>query len=508
MCIRDRSWTTPASGGTVTNVTGTSPISVATGTTTPAISLGTVPVAKGGTGLTTYATGDLPYASAPDTLSKLAAGTNGYVLTLAGGVPTWAAAAATGLKSATTTVSVSAATAPTAGQVLTATGSTAATWQTPASGGVTSVNFGTTGLTPASATSGAVTVAGTLAVANGGTGTAAAPTRWGVIYASTTTGYASTAAGTAGQVLTSNATSAPTWAAVPAAAIVSNDQFNTKGGTSALAAVTTSGKDNTAFGYTALQVTTSGVENTAFGSNALNGVTTGYNNTAIGMMSQMGTTYGHDNTSLGWHAGNVLSGNYNIAIGSNAGSGWTNTNSNNIAIGHVGVGFEANVIRIGNGTDHAKAYIAGIYSKTTAGVATPVVIDINGQLGTVSSSIRYKQDVTDMGASTSRLLDLRPVTFRYKTQANGPLHFGLIAEEVDQVMPELVIRNPDGQIETVAYHEMTTMLLNELQKEHRVNQEQQRQIDAQKAENDMLRKEMDGLKAEFAEIRALLGSAR
>jgi len=76
------------------------------------------------------------------------------------------------------------------------------------------------------------------------------------------------------------------------------------------------------------------------------------------------------------------------------------------------------------------------------------------------------------------------------------------------VMPELVIRNPDGQIETVAYHEMTTMLLNELQKEHRVNQEQQRQIDAQKAENDMLRKEMDGLKAEFAEIRALLGSAR
>jgi hypothetical protein len=107
--------------------------------------------------------------------------------------------------------------------------------------------------------------------------------------------------------------------------------------------------------------------------------------------------------------------------------------------------------------------------------AVAVMIDADGQLGTTSSSIRYKEDVNAMGASTSRLFDLRPVTFRYKTQPLG-VHFGLIAEEVDQVMPELTVRGKDGQIETVAYHELTPMVLNELQKEHKVNQDQAQAI--------------------------------
>jgi hypothetical protein len=150
--------------------TGTAPINVS-GTV---ISLNTVPATSGGTGTATVATGDLLYGSAANTWSKLAAGTNGYILTLASGVPTWSAAPATG---------------------------------------VTTFSAGSTGLTPNTATSGAVTLAGTLAIANGGTNGTATPTAGGSAYG-TGTAYAFTAAGTAGQVLLSNGSSAPTWSGV------------------------------------------------------------------------------------------------------------------------------------------------------------------------------------------------------------------------------------------------------------------------------------------------------
>ena len=112
--------------------------------------------------------------------------------------------------------------------------------------------------------------------------------------------------------------------------------------------------------------------------------------------------------------------------------------------------------------------------------AIPVMIDTNGQLGTVSSSLRFKRDVADMGGASSRLMELRPVTFHYKTQPDGPLQYGLIAEEVEQVMPELVVRDATGQVETVAYHELPAMLLNELQKQQATIQAQQTQIEALK----------------------------
>jgi hypothetical protein len=150
--------------------TGTSPISIS-GTV---ISLLTVPATSGGTGTATVATGDLLYGSATNTWSKLTAGTNGYILTLALGVPTWSAAPATG---------------------------------------VTTFSAGSTGLTPNTATSGAVTLAGTLAIANGGTNSTATPTAGGAGYG-TGTAHAYTAAGTAGQVLLSNGSSAPTWSGV------------------------------------------------------------------------------------------------------------------------------------------------------------------------------------------------------------------------------------------------------------------------------------------------------
>jgi hypothetical protein len=108
--------------------------------------------------------------------------------------------------------------------------------------------------------------------------------------------------------------------------------------------------------------------------------------------------------------------------------------------------------------------------------AIPVLIDSAGQLGTTSSSIRFKQDVAEMADASNRLMELRPVTFHYKAQPNGPLQYGLIAEEAEHVMPELVVKDATGQPETVAYHERPVMLLNELQKLRATIHAQQAQI--------------------------------
>ena len=128
---------------------------------------------------------------------------------------------------------------------------------------------------------------------------------------------------------------------------------------------------------------------------------------------------------------------------------------------------ESNTMYLGNG--QTRTFISGIRSVTTgAANAIPVVIDSNGQLGTVSSSIRFKEDVHDMADVSHRLLQLRPVTFRY-TQAyrDGakPIQYGLIAEEVADVFPELAVRGADGQVETVHYETLNVLLLNEFQKQ-------------------------------------------
>jgi len=211
--------------------------------------------------------------------------------------------------------------------------------------------------------------------------------------------------------------------------------------------------------------------NTASGSDSLSSNTTGGYNTAIGMNSLSFNTTGFYNIALGYQAGfSLTTGNYNIDIG------------------NQGVAGEGNTIRIGN-SNQTRAFIAGIREVTT-GVADaiPVVIDSAGQLGTVSSSLRVKQDVQDMGDASSRLLELRPVTFYYKAHPDGPLQYGLIAEEVERVMPELVVMDATGQPETVAYHELPALLLNELQKQQvqitaqaKTMEAQQAQIDSQRA---------------------------
>ena len=176
---------------------------------------------------------------------------------------------------------------------------------------------------------------------------------------------------------------------------------------------------------------------------------------------------GNNNTAIGSNAlFNLIGNGGNIGIGSNAGFNVVNGDGN-IFIGSDGVYGDTQRIRIGS--SQSKTFIAGIRGTTTGfNNAIPVVIDSSGQLGTVSSSRRYKENIMDMGDVSSRLHALRPVTFNYKKPyANGekPVQFGLIAEEVAETFPELAVMNEQGLPETVKYQDLTPLLLNEFQKQ-------------------------------------------
>ncbi len=234
----------------------------------------------------------------------------------------------------------------------------------------------------------------------------------------------------------------------------------------------TTGFFNVAIGVDALVNNTTGSSNTAVGPLALKDNTTGNANTAVGV-SALEFNTGGSNTAVGVSALGNSTGSGNVAIGAGAGSFLT-TGSNNICVGNGGAVSESGTIRIG--FVQTRAFIAGVRDVTTGiGNAIPVLIDSNGQLGTVSSSARAKEQIRDMGEVSSALLKLRPVTFHYKgqSQASNPLHFGLIAEEVEEVLPELVVHRPTGEAETVLYHEMPAMLLNELQKQQRRIEQQE-----------------------------------
>ncbi|MBI3781858.1 MAG: DNRLRE domain-containing protein [Deltaproteobacteria bacterium] len=245
---------------------------------------------------------------------------------------------------------------------------------------------------------------------------------------------------------------------------------------------------NTAVGFNALTSSTSGGENIAVGANATDALTTGSNNTAIGTGAFGNLTAGTGNIAVGWHGG--LS---------------ATTNDNDIYIGSTGAAAENNTIRIGN-TSHTKTFIRGIYGQTTANTAIPVLVDsFTGQLGTVSSSRRFKIDIHDMKQASSALLKLRPVTFKYKPNLDpsGTTQYGLIAEEVEQVMPDLVVYDKDGKPETVKYHILASLLLNELQKQYRTQQAQQKTLAAQQAELRSVHAENTALRAAVDEIQVL-----
>ena len=273
---------------------------------------------------------------------------------------------------------------------------------------------------------------------------------------------------------------------------------NTASGYRALNSNTT-GNYNTASGYQALSTNTDGIYNTASGFQSLSSNTTGSNNTANGLNALYLNTSGYQNTASGSQAlQNNTTGNNNIALGFNAGGNLT-TGSFNIDIGNPGVAGESNTIRIG--ANQTKTFMAGIINFTTpAGVQ--VIVDANGQLGVISSSRRYKDDIADMDAASMALMKLRPVTFHYKTDHNPSgrtLQYGLIAEEVAEVYPGLVAHSADGHVETVMYQFLPSMLLNEYQKQQRMLAKQALHIATLEQDRQTQNARMDAIERSSAE---------
>ncbi|MFL6354841.1 MAG: tail fiber domain-containing protein [Bryobacteraceae bacterium] len=251
---------------------------------------------------------------------------------------------------------------------------------------------------------------------------------------------------------------------------------NTAVGSAALGQ-NTGGGYNSAFGYNALAANALGLGNTAVGYTALFSNNANYN-TAVGIAALSNNTMGGNNTALGYFAlSGITNGGANIAIGTAAGQNVAGSGSYNIEIGNQGTPTDSNVIRIGTPGEQMSTFIAGINTSSVAG--SPVIVNSSGQLGILLSSERYKEDVQDMGNVSDSLMRLRPVTFHYKrAEEDGrkPLNYGLIAEEVAKVYPELVVYGEHGKIESVQYHQLPALLLNELQKQHQTIQELQERI--------------------------------
>ena len=221
------------------------------------------------------------------------------------------------------------------------------------------------------------------------------------------------------------------------------------------------GTDNNAMGFHSLYLNTEGYRNSAVGSFALAANTTGNLNNATGYGALAANTSGSNNNAQGYLAlASNTTGSFNTAIGEYAGY-FITTGNHNIDIGNLGAASDNGVIRIGGSA--TAAYISGISNSTVTGAA--VYVTSSGQLGVLASSERYKTAIAPMGFTTDKLQRLRPVTFHLKNDPKGDMQYGLIAEEVAQVYPELVIRNAAGRIDGVRYDELAPMLLNEVQKQ-------------------------------------------
>lgn len=207
------------------------------------------------------------------------------------------------------------------------------------------------------------------------------------------------------------------------------------------------GTQNAIGGSLALQNATAATNTTAFGYNALNAATSSTANTAIGSQALSA----------------LLTGSGNTCVGYQAGINYTGAESNNVLIHSPGVTGESNVCRIGNASI-AKFFVRGVYGVTTDSATTAtVLVSDEGQLGTISSSRRYKENIEDMGHYDDNLMKLRPVTFEYKSRP-GRREYGLIAEEVNEVYPDLVNLNQEGQPDNVQYFKLSPMMLNQLKK--------------------------------------------
>jgi hypothetical protein len=296
-------------------------------------------------------------------------------------------------------------------------------------------------------------------------------------------------------------------ASQPPDTVTSDGLGNTAMGTDALLNLPASTQynysiHNTAAGNDALYSTTTGANNTAFGYLALYANTTGKGNEAHGAYALYGNTTGIRNIGIGSNAlYDNVSGSYNIAVGFDAGYNVTN-GSNNIEIGASGTSTDNGTIQIGVQGTQTSATIAGIFGSPVTGSA--VYVTSTGMLGVQASSERFKTDIAPMPELSEKLNQLRPVTFHYKMDPKGVPQYGLIAEEVDKVYPELVIRDASGKIQGVHYEELAPMLLHEVQKQQSELHEQQATIKSQSARINELTEQVAALNDLKHEVRAAL----
>jgi hypothetical protein len=296
--------------------------------------------------------------------------------------------------------------------------------------------------------------------------------------------------------------------AIGASALGSNTTGfdNTAIGTSTLPSNTT-GNFNTAIGISVLLHNTKGSFNTATGNSALNSNTTGRENTANGNQALVINVTGDSNTAIGASALAIATGNNNTALGARAGN-LLNTGDDNIYIGNEGVSSESGAIRIGTSPRHMHTSIAGIYGVPLAqGVG--VIVHPNGRLGTVVSSERFKDKIQPMDKASEAILALKPVSFHYKQEIDpeGIPQFGLVAEQVEKVNPDLVARDDQGKPYTVRYEAVNAMLLNEFLKEHRRGLEQDRKIEQLEAAVTQLKSLLATQAAQIQNVSAQLAAS-
>ncbi len=325
------------------------------------------------------------------------------------------------------------------------------------------------------------------------TGSGNVATGYQALY-SNTTGTLNTATGRF--ALTNNTTASDNTADGASALRNNTTGFaNTAVGRLALFSNTT-GSGNVANGHAALYNNTEGTANTAVGS-ALGSNTTGSANAAVGHDALASNTTGGSNTAVGASAlYNNTTGISNITLGVVAGYNLT-TGDNNIDIGNRGVAGESNTIRIGGDIGYGAqtaTFVAGISGTTVAG-GVGVVVDSNGQLGTRASTERFKDAIKPMDKASEAILALKPVTFHYKKDLDpeGTPQFGLVAEQVEKVNPDLVARDDQGRIYTVRYDAVNAMLLNEFLKQHRKVEEQEHKAQLQEATIAQQQKEIKAL---------------
>jgi len=296
--------------------------------------------------------------------------------------------------------------------------------------------------------------------------------------------------------------------------LINTADNNTAVGTRSLL-LNTTGSENTAVGANALLHNDSGSENNAFGSSALfsnvdgffnnahgrSALTnnTGSENNAFGDLALENTTTGSSNTAIGDDAlRSNVDGSGNIAIGDEAGTGLNPSVSNCIAIGAPGDGPFADL--------DSTCFIGSIYGEAVSdpGTQTAVFVDQYNVVGIFNSSRRFKHDIKPMDKASETLHRLKPVTFKFNSDWKGTTQYGLIAEEVAEVDPQLVVRGKDGEVQTVHYEHINNMLLNEFLKEHKKVQELTATVAQQQKGMEILTAQLKEHAAQIQKVSAQL----